>query len=223
MESTTQTQNAQSPPTETSFLAKHDTPSKPRQLTATSYGIFAACGAFVGLGAWLTHSFTFKTINRGIGKGITLPYIPATPAQIQNVTKALTYKNAIHAPRYTNVLDIGSGNGEICIEVAKKLNYDKILGIEINRPLVFWSAYRARRAGVSAQFRTQDLWKYNLGHLDNVIIFGVDTMMPRLSTKFTEELSSGTRIVVCRFPLEDRTPIAEFGEGVDTVWLYFQE
>ena len=47
--------------------------------------------------------------------------------------------------------------------------------------------------------------------------------MPRLSKKFAEELATDTRIVVCRFPLLDRTPIAEFGDGVDTVWLYFQE
>ena len=48
-------------------------------------------------------------------------------------------------------------------------------------------------------------------------------MMPGLDKKFHEELEIDTRIVVCRFPLMDRVPVATFGEGVDQDWLYFQE
>ena len=65
----------------------------------------------------------FKVINKGKGRGVTLPYIPATPTQINNVVAALQYKHKNLQPKYTNCLDIGSGNGEICINVAKRLNY----------------------------------------------------------------------------------------------------
>ena len=74
----------------------------------------------------------FKVINKGKGRGVTLPYISATPTQINNVISALRYKhiqspNKVLEPKYTNCLDIGSGNGEICINVAKKLNYGEFL------------------------------------------------------------------------------------------------
>ena len=71
----------------------------------------------------MTYSFMFKVINKGKGRGVTLPYIPATPTQINNVVAALKYKHKNLQPKYTNCLDIGSGNGEICINVAKRLNY----------------------------------------------------------------------------------------------------
>jgi len=194
------------------------------------YKSFAAIGGFIGIGTWLTYSFMFKVINRGKGRGVILPYMPATPVQIQNVFAALRYKHITPIkslePKYTNCMDIGSGNGEICINVAKELKYQHTLGIEINRPLVLWSRLRALRAGLARRqitFKTKDLWKYNISHLDNVVIFGVEQMMPQLDKKFHEELKEDTRIVVCRFPLMDRTPVATFGEGVDQVWLYFQD
>lgn len=214
---------------EKSIFAEYETSTVPKK-REVPYKAFAAMGSFIGVGAWLTYSFMFKVINRGKGRGVTLPYIPATPTQIQHVISALRYQHQTSSkllkPKYTNCLDIGSGNGEICINVAKEIKYQHTLGIEINRPLVLWSRFRALRAGLARRqvtFQTKDLWKYNLGHLDNIVIFGVEQMMPGLDKKFNEELKEDTRIVVCRFPLMDRTPVATFGEGVDQVWLYFQE
>ena len=75
----------------------------------------------------------FKVINRGKGRGVILPYMPATPVQIQNVFSALRFKHTTPIkslePKYTNCMDIGSGNGEICINVAKELKYREIFKI----------------------------------------------------------------------------------------------
>jgi len=208
-----------------SIFSQYETPGpKPKMSTGTKLAL-AGCGVAVGIGGWLTHSFTFKTINRGLGRGITLPYIPATPMQISNVLTALKYTTPHHHPRHTTMLDIGSGNGEICIETAKALPFKNCHGVEINRPLVWWSRFRALKQRVkTTTFATQDIWKYTFPKtLENVVIFGVEEMMPRLGQKFDRELEPGTRIVVCRFPLQDREPVATFGGGVDTVWLYFAD
>jgi hypothetical protein len=44
--------------------------------------------------------------------------------------------------------------------------------------------------------------------------------MTQLESKFDQELQEGCRVVACRFPLPTWQPIATFGVGVDTVWLY---
>ena len=97
--------------------------SGPSKKLSLPYKASAAVGAFIGIGSWLTYSFMFKVINKGRGKGVTLPYIPATTTQINNVISALKYQHNNLTPKYTNCLDIGSGNGEICIKVAKSLRY----------------------------------------------------------------------------------------------------
>ena len=131
-------------------------------------------------------------------------------------------RNSTILQQKTNLLDIGSGDGRICHE-ASKHGYIST-GIEINRPLVWYSKFKALRLGLKSSqcnFMTQDLWKYNLSKFDNVVIFGVEQMMPKLSTKFSSELRPGTRVVVCRFPLPEKfEPLEIIGEGIDTVWVY---
>ncbi|XP_063423262.1 ATP synthase subunit C lysine N-methyltransferase-like isoform X3 [Mytilus trossulus] len=60
----------------------------------------------------------------------------------------------------------------------------------------------------------------NVGSYNNISIFGVESMMDRLETKFENETNNDVRIVACRFPLPNWEPIETIGEGIDTVWLY---
>ena len=52
-------------------------------------------------------------------------------------------------------------------------------GIELNPWLVMYSKYKSFTMGLSsmATFSRQDLWKYNFGQYDNVVIFGVEQMV----------------------------------------------
>ena len=206
----------------------------PKTSNIGKYFVFGFGGA-LAFGTYILGSFILKPINRGKGKGVTLPYIPATNVQVSNVMRALSkpYVNTKnskfnHSFNNTNLIDIGSGDGRLCIEATKQFKIQS-LGIEINRPLVWKSRLNALRDLKSSEYRklckfkTVDLWKYNLKNYDNVCIFGVEQMMEKLDQKFHEELKPGTRIVVCRFPLKDREPVEVFGSGIDTVWLYFQE
>lgn len=38
--------------------------------------------------------------------------------------------------------------------------------------------------------------------------------------KFLEELSSGSMVITCRFPLPNLEAKETIGEGIDTVWKY---
>lgn len=93
---------------------------------------------------------------------------------------------------------------------------------------MLYSKVRARTLGLSglAKFRRVDLWKLDLTSFDNVVIFGVNEMMPMLENKIETTCQQLTKsrkdfnVVACRFPLANRTPIKTIGTGIDTVWLY---
>lgn len=92
-----------------------------------------------------------------------LPYIPATPKQISNVFAALEAYRPNANPNKTNLVDLGSGDGRIVFEAAKR-GY-RATGVELNSVLCFYSKYKSI---VDAEIRTSiwrpkflraDLWK----------------------------------------------------------------
>ncbi|XP_012224351.1 ATP synthase subunit C lysine N-methyltransferase [Linepithema humile] len=144
---------------------------------------------------------------------ICLPYVPATHQQIKNVIQALNGRSG-------SLIDLGSGDGRIVLAAAK--HGFKAHGIELNTWLVWYSRLKALTNGLSnnTAFFKQDLWKYNLGKYDNIVVFGVDQMMEDIEKKFNSELCQDTLVIACRFPLPNKHPIMTIGHGVDTVWVY---
>ncbi|XP_042890889.1 ATP synthase subunit C lysine N-methyltransferase-like isoform X2 [Penaeus japonicus] len=145
---------------------------------------------------------------------ICLPYVPATTHQVNNVLRALKGRTG-------TLVDLGSGDGRIVVAAAKSAKLTGV-GVELNPWLVWYSRWLAWKKGVSSStsFMTHDLWKLNLQQYKNVVIFGVEEMMPDLESKLFQELTADGCVVACRFPLPTWQPIATFGEGIDTVWLY---
>ncbi|KAM9254346.1 ATP synthase subunit C lysine N-methyltransferase isoform 1-T1 [Dugong dugon] len=144
---------------------------------------------------------------------VCLPFVPATPPQVENVVKVLRCRRG-------PLVDIGSGDGRIVIAAAKA-GFPAV-GYELNPWLVYYSRYRAWREGVrdSARFYVSDLWKVTFSQYTNVVIFGVPQMMPQLEKKLELELKDDARVIACRFPFPHWTPNQVMGEGTDTVWVY---
>nr|XP_044995215.1 ATP synthase subunit C lysine N-methyltransferase isoform X2 [Jaculus jaculus] len=144
---------------------------------------------------------------------LCLPFVPATPKQVENVVKMLQRRSG-------SLVDIGSGDGRIVIAAAKE-GFTAV-GYELNPWLVWYARYRAWREGVhgSAKFYISDLWKVTFSQYSNVVIFGVPQMMLQLEKKLEEELENGTRVIACRFPFPHWTPDHVTGQGIDTVWAY---
>ncbi|PNF21148.1 Protein FAM173B, partial [Cryptotermes secundus] len=142
-----------------------------------------------------------------------LPYVPATATQIKNVMSAL-------AGRSGRLIDLGSGDGRIVLTAAKAGFVAD--GVELNPWLVAYSKFQAFRLGFCncARFYCQDLWKFNLKPYPNIVIFGVQEMMPQLEMKLEKELCNDVHVVACRFPFPTWTPDATLGAGMDTVWVY---
>ncbi|XP_054624458.1 ATP synthase subunit C lysine N-methyltransferase [Dunckerocampus dactyliophorus] len=144
---------------------------------------------------------------------ICLPFVPATTVQVENVLNALRVRSG-------TLVDIGSGDGRIVIEAARR--GFQASGFELNPWLVCYSRYKAWREGVyhSTSFHISDLWKVSFSQYSNVVIFGVPQMMDQLELKLEKELPSCAKVVACRFPFPNWVPEHTVGEGVDTVWVY---
>ncbi|XP_064392972.1 ATP synthase subunit C lysine N-methyltransferase-like [Halichondria panicea] len=145
-----------------------------------------------------------------------LPYVPATPIQTETVLRHIR-------GRAGRVVDLGSGDGRVCIAAAKQGNF--AVGYELNPWLVWYSRWRALLSGVrqTTEFHRRNLWKVDLGEYSTIIIFGVDTMMEPLWTKISKEvLSKQTplRVIACRFPLHQQTPTISHEMGPHSVWVY---
>ncbi|XP_048371545.1 ATP synthase subunit C lysine N-methyltransferase [Sphaerodactylus townsendi] len=142
-----------------------------------------------------------------------LPFVPATPKQIDNVLSALKGRSG-------SLVDIGSGDGRIVIAAAK-VGF-KAVGYELNPWLVWYSQYQAWKAGVhhNTKFYISDLWKVSFSQYTNVVVFGVPQMMLQLEEKLGEELQLEAKVIACRFPFPCWKPSHTVGEGIDTVWGY---
>lgn len=144
---------------------------------------------------------------------ICLPYVPATSTQMNNVMKA--WKN-----RSGKLVDLGSGDGRI-VHLAAAHGF-KAAGVELNIWLVLYSRFTSLMKGLSSntKFYRKNLWSFNLNPYPNVIVFGAENMMDNVEKKCLKELSDGSIVITCRFPLPNLEAEEIIGEGQDTVWKY---
>ncbi len=126
------------------------------------------------------------------------------------------------------VIDLGSGDGRIVIEAARR--GARGLGVEIDKSLVAAATENARRAGVEdrARFEARDLFETDLSAATVVTLY----LLPELNRKLLPRLLAlkpGTRIVshdgsIGDWPfderLELRVPDKPVGDGLSRVELW---
>lgn len=180
------------------------------------------------LGLWIASAFGFVGVGivamtvpflRPAFRRYCLPYLPATDDQLNNLTRAFE----AHAVRNMKFLDIGSGDGRICRLAATKNLFSEVHGVEINYILVLASRLSNKFVGNTAtrpKYFCKDLWFFPLGDYENLCIFGVDVMMKPLEEKLVNTRNKTQIVFACRFPFEGFRQIDQFGEGIDTVWVY---
>ncbi|KAF7286614.1 hypothetical protein GWI33_004652 [Rhynchophorus ferrugineus] len=191
-------------------ILNDDTTNKEKSISISNTGkVLVGITGGVALGLTV---ICFPFVSPALRK-FCLPYIPATNEQLSNIVKGLKGRKGF-------LLDLGSGDGRIVIETAKR---DFIAhGVELNPWLVLYSRINACRNGLGSKtrFLKKDLWKYNISKYDNIVIFGVDQMMNDLEKKIIKECKPKCNILACRFPLPNMVPFKTIGHGIDTVWVY---
>jgi cyclopropane fatty-acyl-phospholipid synthase-like methyltransferase len=113
---------------------------------------------------------------------------------------------AAHVGKNDVVYDLGSGDGRILIEAAKKYQC-KAIGVEIDPDLVTLSRKRVEEAKLEklVTIKHDDLFAADFGDATVVTVYLFPDLLKRLMPKF-EKLKPGTRIVSHQFPIPDFPP-----------------
>ena len=100
------------------------------------------------------------------------------------------------------VYDLGSGDGRIVIEAARKYGA-RAVGVELDPELNKTAMKNAQKAGVAGKvsFVRADFFKTDLSEATVVTLFLSPNINARLQPKLRRELKPGARIVSHRFPM----------------------
>lgn len=163
------------------------------------YATLAAC-ILIQLGVIIFFAFS---LYGGFSLG---PYVSS------GKKKMIEMLDAADLPPNTKILELGSGDGTLCILAAKKGL--RAHGIEINPLLVPWSKMMAAIAGVQdrATFQLANLWGMRLPRdIDAIFVYGLPMSLPRVWEKCRAELAPGTLVISHAFLFTDQEPIRKSG------------
>lgn len=104
------------------------------------------------------------------------------------------------------VADLGSGDGRIVIEFAKK--GAEAHGYELDSELVFKSNNLIKQEGLEhiAFIHNADFWREDLSSFDVITIYPMPDIMEDLENKLVKELKTNTRILLNYYPFPHLKP-----------------
>jgi hypothetical protein len=135
-------------------------------------------------------------------------YEKTTFPKIKIITKLLS-EQIIHRPKNSknhklNICDLGSGNGNILIHLAKNLQTHKLnnlqtyfTGLEINPFLTSFSKHKIKKEKLNhkIKIKQKNFWKQPLKEFNIIIVFQFKTLMEKLENKIRNECKKGTIII----------------------------
>ena len=131
--------------------------------------------------------------------------VPYVPSPIEVIDRMLEFADV---KKDDVVFDIGSGDGRMVIQAAKKYGARGV-GIELDPRLVQLARAEAKREGVDqlVEFRQGDAFKADVSPATVVTLY----MLPSFNRLFRpileKQLKPGTRIVVHDYPIEGWNPV----------------
>ncbi len=119
-----------------------------------------------------------------------------------------------------NIVDLGSGRGELARCIAKKIPEAQVLGIETARFPFLESKLIQRLLGPkNLSFSRTDFWTFDCSNLDVIVMYLGPETSRRVGEKLAKELRPGSIIISHDYPLSGPwTP-----EDTITIWTPFKE
>src|SRR3990167_10183651 len=119
------------------------------------------------------------------------PYEPSKGKALKSIIKFTNPKSG------DKIAELGSGDGRICIALAKNLQKIEIHGFEINPFLVWISRRKIKKLGLQNKIKIywKNFFKEDLSKYNKVVMFQFNTITNRLSKKFKRELKPSSIIV----------------------------
>lgn len=143
-------------------------------------------------------------------------FIYGAPYQASSTLAARKIIKISGVKKGQKVAELGSGNGKLVIEFARKGAI--VTGFEINPLLVWVSRWKIRRLGLqkNAIIKQENFWNVSLSKFDIVSVFQVWHVMPHLEKKMKKEMRKGTKVVSNTWKLRGMKPTRKDGH----VFLY---
>lgn len=117
--------------------------------------------------------------------------------------------------------DLGSGDGRIVIEAAKRYNI-RAVGIEVGNLIYAVSKLRIKlsKAGSGVKIIKNDIFKEDIGDATVVTFYLTPKLNRMLKPKLKKELKRGTRIVSASHEIPGWTPAKKIKTGHFWTYLY---
>jgi SAM-dependent methyltransferase len=131
--------------------------------------------------------------------------VPYVPSPIEVVDRMLEFADV---KKEDVVYDIGSGDGRVVIQAAKKYGA-KGVGLELDSRLVELARAEAKRQGVDhlVEFRQGDALKADISTATVVTLYMLPSFNRLLRPIMEKQLKSGARVVVHDYPVEGWNPV----------------
>ena len=131
--------------------------------------------------------------------------VPYVPSPIEVVDRMLEFADV---KKGDVVFDVGSGDGRMVIQAAKKYG-TKGVGLELDPRLVELARAEAIRQDVDSlvEFRQGDALKADLSAATVVTLYMLPSFNKQLRPILEKQLKSGTRVVVHDYPIEGWNPV----------------
>lgn len=137
------------------------------------------------------------------------PFEPTSNRKVKKILKLANVKKGDKA------VDLGSGDGRIVIELAKK--GAEAHGFEINPILVLISRWKIRKANMkNAHIHWKSFWKADFSKYNIITLFQFPTIMRSLRDKMKKELKPKARIVSHYW----KFPGWKIKKKIDNIYLY---
>lgn len=113
-------------------------------------------------------------------------------------------------------VDLGSGDGRVVLELAKKGFL--VTGFEIKEDLVLRSRQRIKDAKLEdrATIYQKSFWEADLSSFDLIYLYGMGSILGRLEKKLEKEVRPGTKVISNIF----RFPTWKYKKEKDHLYLY---
>lgn len=152
------------------------------------------------------------------------PWVPTKKKDLDRLINLAGIKDG------ESVYELGSGDGRILFEIAKRFKVSAT-GVEISlMPYVFskiksWlmNTIIVHKMKGKVLIKYRDLFQQNLNDADLVICFLMPKSIKELEAKFSKELKKGARVISYVFPLKTFTPSAVSKPDKSSIAIYLYQ
>ncbi len=131
-----------------------------------------------------------------------VPTVASFPSARRQIIEILQKDFAAHTGGAYNIIDLGSGSGELCWHIARALPRARVIGVELSFVPWLRAVINQRLLGPrNLEYRRADFWSYDCSHADVIVTYLTENIIERVGEKLRRELKPGAMIAANDTPL----------------------